>query len=131
MTSTIPAHVYESKRRAFLGATLSGVILCVFCPISLQAIGRTANKTDVELTEAVIGTWEVLPSEGFSKTFLTFNANGTGKVIGITDGHDSPRRAEGDARWRVNQGYLIAEAMKTTYRGIRIRFNVRSQIESM
>ena len=121
----------EIKRWAVLGMTLSGAILCTFCPASGQTVSGAANKTDAELTKAVIGVWEALPTEGgFTKQFMTFNADGTSKAIGVFNNRGSSRRSEGEGRWRVNHGYLIVQAMKTTHRGVPIRFNLRGQIES-
>jgi TonB family protein len=134
MPSTIPVHDYERKRLAFLGMTLSGAILWTFCPTSLQAIGGAAKKTDADLAKAVIGTWEnPVAKNPFAKQFLAFSVDGTCKAIAIINDHGSARRTEGEATWRVNRGYLILKAVKTTpsNHGIRIRLNSRDQIESI
>lgn len=136
MSLMIRARGCGGKRPTFLVTTSFDLILCIFCPISLQAVGGAAHKTDAELAEAVIGNWEIPPSKNFlsfRKAFLTFNKDGTCKAIGITNDRGSPRRVEVEAKWRVNQGYLIAEAIKTTpaNRGIRTRLDLRDQIESI
>jgi TonB family protein len=132
MSSTVSGHVYEGRRWAWVSTMLLGLILCFFCPALLQAGGGVANKTDTELAKAVVGTWEAIPTEGgFSRQFVTFKADGISKAIGILNSHGSPRRAEGQARWHVNHGYLIAKAMKTPQHGVPIRFNLRAQIESI
>jgi len=121
----------RTKRWTFLVLTLSAAILCTFCPTSLQSIGAAANKTDAELAKAVIGTWQALPTEkGFSKQFMVFNADGTSKAISILTSRGSPRHSEGEATWRVNQGYLIVETLKTQDYRFPIRFKLRAQIES-
>jgi TonB family protein len=131
MSYVIAANVYKSKRQRFVATALSSLILCTFCPPSLQGIRAAANKTDAEFAKAVIGTWQVLPTEGgFSKQFVTFNADGTSKVIVIFNSRGSPRHSEGEGTWRVNHGYLIMEAIKTTHR-FPIRFNLHAQIESI
>jgi TonB family protein len=109
------------------------LMLCVLCQLAVTAVAEAANKTDAEITQALIGTWEALPSEeAFPKTFLTFNANGTSRVIGImASGDGSSRRSEGEARWRVKHGYLIAEPMLAFSHGVRMRFDLRVQIESI
>jgi TonB family protein len=136
MSSAIPARVHQSKRRTFLATVLSGLILGVFSPTSLQAVSGVASKTDAELAKAVIGTWEIPPSKkflSFRKAFLTFNPNGTCKAIGITNDRASPRRVEVDAKWRVKEGYLVAEAIKTSpaNRGVRAHLDLHDQIESI
>ena len=134
MPSMISAHIYEGKGWAFLTTTLCGLILCVFSPIPAQAVGGEANKTDAEFVAAVIGTWEEVPNKKslrFRKAFYTFHADGNCKVIGITNNRGSPRRVEIEARWRVNRGYLIAEAMKMTPANLGIAFHLRDQIESI
>jgi hypothetical protein len=131
MSSTISTHAFESRQRSFLVVTLSGAILCTFCPSSLQGVSGPANKTDAQLVKAVIGTWEALPTQrGFSKQFVTFNADGTSKIIVIFNSRGSPRHSEGEGTWRVNHGYLIMEAIKTTPR-FPIRFNLHAPIESI
>jgi TonB family protein len=120
---------------SFLVTALFGLILCVVCPISLQAVGGAPHKTDAELADAVTGNWEIPASKNisFRTAFFTFNKDGTCKAIGITNDRDSPRRVEVEVRWRVNQGYLIAEAMKTipANRGIRTYLHLYDQIESV
>src|SRR5437867_3428220 len=108
VTSRIPAHVYEGKSWAFFATTLSGLILCVFCATSLEAVGEAAHKTDAELTKEVIGTWEIVFARiGYSKEFLVLNANGTRRGIGITNDRGSLRHVESDGTWRVSHGFLI------------------------
>src|SRR4029077_686702 len=76
----------------------------------------TTRKTDADLAQAMIGTWEFLGHRiGFSKRFLNFNADGTSKAIRLTDDRGSPRRAENDGTWRVTHGYLIRKVTNTTH----------------
>jgi TonB family protein len=132
MSSTKPAtHHHEARRAALLAAILPGLILCVFTATSLQAVTGAAHKTDAELTQALIGTWELPRTRiGFSKRFLTYNADGTSKAIRITNDRGFPRRAENEGKWRVNHGYLIREVAKTTH-DVDTPFKVRVQIESI
>ena len=130
MPSAIPAHVY-GKHRAFVATTLSVLTLCVLCSPVVYTVTAAAHKTDSELAQALIGTWD-LPRHriGFSKRFLTFNADGTSKAIRITNDRGSPRRAENEGPWRVNHGYLIREIQKTTH-DFDTPLKVRVQIESI
>jgi TonB family protein len=132
-SSRISAQLYEIKRRALLVTALSSLILCVFLPTSLQAVGGAAPKTDTELAQALIGTWELLLSEpGFSKRFIMFNPDGTSKAIRITNDRGSRRRTESEGRWRINHGQLIRDIMKMTppNHDVLTPINVRAQIES-
>ena len=86
----------------------------VLCFLDAQAVqGVPAlHKTDSELAQALIGTWEFLNHRmGFSKRFLIFNADGTSKAIRFTDDRGSPRRAENDGTWRVTNRYLTPEGV--------------------
>jgi TonB family protein len=116
MSQVIPANVYKSKRQRFVATALSGLILCVLCPTSLQAVGAATHKTDAGLTEALIGTWELVPSLSlfFRKTFLVFNAYGTGRSIGIANYRGAPRRGEAQWTWRVTNGVLVVEKTDPT-----------------
>src|SRR4029077_14071378 len=101
------------------------------CFFDAQAVPRAADKTDSELVQALIGTWEFRGDRiGFSKRFLTFNADGTSKAIRLTDDRASPRRAENDGTWRVTHGYLIREITNTTHDS-GSPFTARAQIESI
>jgi TonB family protein len=89
------------------------LILCIVRPASVHA-AKAPHKTDAELTKALIGKWELLPSLGlFSReTFLVFNADGTSKAIGISSDRRAPRRLEVDTRWRITNGGLVLERNK-------------------
>jgi TonB family protein len=119
------------NRRVVCAMAFSALILSILCPSAPQMIGGTTHKTDAELVKAVIGTWEALPTEGgFTRQFMVFNADGTSKAIGFVKSRGSRRRSEGEATWRVNQGYLIVETFKTQPYRFPIRFKLRAQIES-
>ena len=124
MTSTNPAHAH-GKRRLPVAKILSVLILCLLCPPAVHA-----HKTDAELAQALIGTWELPRTEIFSKRFVTFNADGTSKAIRIINDRGYSRRAENEGTWRVNDVYLIREVTKTTH-DLGTPFKVRVQIESI
>lgn len=130
MSSAITAYKH-GRRRLPVTKTLSILVLCFFDAQAVQAVPRAAHKTDSELAQALIGTWE-FPGHriGFSKRFLTFNADGTSKAIRLTDDRGSPRRAENDGTWRVTHGYLIREVTNTTHDS-GSPFTARVQIESI
>jgi TonB family protein len=132
MTLTIPAHVYGTKRQTFIATIFCSLILCVLCRTPVHAVAA-ANKTDAELTKAVVGTWEAFPIEGgFSKQFVTLNADGTCKVISIFNAQGGPKRSEGEGKWHVSHGYLIAQAIKSPHDTLLpIRFNTHAKIESI
>jgi TonB family protein len=95
---------------------LSILVLCFFDAQAVQTVPRAAPKTDSELAQALIGTWEFLNHRmGFSKRFLIFNADGSSKAIRFTDDRGSPRRAENDGTWRVTDRYLIRKITDTTH----------------
>lgn len=130
MSSTIPEHIY-GKRRIPVAKILSILILCFVCSPAVHAVAAAAYKTDTELAHALIGTWELPRIKiGFSKRFLTFNADGTSKALRITNDRGSPRRAQNEGTWRVTRGYLIREVTETTH-DVGTPFNVRVQIESI
>src|SRR5438874_1964334 len=109
MSSAITASKHDSRRLRII-KILSILVFCFFDAQALRAVPRTAHQRDSELTQALIGTWEILGQRiGFSKRFLIYNANGTSKAIRLTDDRGSPRRAENDGPWRVSHGYLIRE----------------------
>jgi TonB family protein len=91
------------------------------------------NKTDAELTKAVVGTWEAVPIEaGFSKQFVTFNADGTCKSIGTFTARGVPKRSEGQSTWHISRGYLTVKAIKSRHEDILpLRFNAHAKIESI
>ena len=121
----------HGRRRLPVTKILSILVLCFFAPQVVQAVPGAAHKTDSELAQALIGTWEFFGHRiGFSKRFLIFNADGTSKAIRFTDDRGSPRRAENYGKWRVTHGYLIREITDTTHdRGS--PFTARVQIESI
>jgi hypothetical protein len=126
----IPAHVC-GKRRPLVATIMCILILCFLCPRAVHAVATATHKTDAELAQALIGTWE-LPRHriGFSKRFITYNADGTSKAIRITNDRGSPRRAENEGTWRVNHGYLIRDITNTTH-DAGPSFKIRVQIESI
>ena len=82
--------------RAVFATAFCVLILCIVCPASVHA-AKAPEKSDAELTKALIGTWELVPSPGPArKTFLEFNADGTSKAIGITTQRRAPRRVEAE-----------------------------------
>src|SRR5262245_4773960 len=130
MSSAIPAPIY-GKRRLPVARILSISILCILCMSGVKDVATAAQKTDAELAQELIGTWE-LPGHrrGISRRFLRFNADGTSKAIRLTNVHGSPRRAENEGAWRVSHGYLVREVTKTIHDSD-TPFKVRSQIESI
>ncbi len=131
MSLTIPPRVCESKHWVFIARTFSGLALCVLCRTSGHAV-TAANKTDAELAKAVVGTWEAVPTEGgFSKQFVTFNADGTCKAIGTFTARGVPKRSEGKSRWHVSHGYLTVQAIKSLHERLPLRFNAHAKIESI
>ena len=90
------------------------------------------TKTDAELTKAVVGNWEAVPTErGFSKQFVTFNADGTCKSIGTFTARGVPKRSEGQSTWHVSNGYLTVKAIKSRHDILPLRFNAHAKIESI
>jgi TonB family protein len=91
------------------------------------------NKTDAELTKAVVGTWEAVPLEGgYSKQFVTLNADGTCKSIGTFTARGVPKRSEGQSTWHVSHGYLTVKAIKSQHDDVLpLRFNAHAKIESI
>jgi protein TonB len=134
MSSAVPVHIY-GKRRLRVAKILSILILCVLRWPTVQAATAAAHKTDVELAQALIGTWEaVFTRIGYSKIFLMFNADSTRKGIRITNDHGFPGRTETDGTWRVSHGFLIQQVMKATPSGsgaFRTPFTLRHHIESI
>lgn len=119
MPSAIPAHVYEvrpRKDRRFTVATSSILILCIFCLTTVDAVTEAGHETDAELTDALIGTWELVPSLShfFGKTLLVFNPHGTVRIIGIGNYRGTSRRGETQSTWRVTNGVLIVEKTDST-----------------
>src|SRR5881398_1690306 len=112
-------HVYEvrpRKDKRIAVATVSILTLCILCLSSVHAVVKAPHKTDAELTEALIGTWELVPSLSlfFRKTFLVFNAHGTGRAIGIGNYRGAPGRGETQSAWRVTNGALVVEKTDPT-----------------
>ena len=111
--------IYEVRPRKdnrLTVATLSILIACILCLTWVHAVAEAAHKTDAELTKALIGTWELVPSlsDFFGKTFLVFNAHGTGRTIGIGNYRGAPRRGETQGTWRVINGVLVVEKTDPT-----------------
>src|SRR5947207_12618417 len=134
MTSRILARICDSMCLGIAASTVSGVIFCVLCPNSAQAVAEPTHKTDAELAATLVGTWEVLPVRvGVAKRFITFNADGTSKATAITINARGrpPGRVENEGRWRVSQGYLIREITKMTpaFHNVHAPLKVRNQIE--
>jgi TonB family protein len=129
MSSAITAYKH-GRRRLPVTKILSILVLCFLDAQAVQGV-PAENKTDSELAQALIGTWEFLGHRiGFSRRFITFNADGTSKAIRLTDDHGSPRRAENDGTWRVTHGYLIREITNTTHDS-GSPCTARAQIESI
>jgi TonB family protein len=106
----------RDQRRLLVTKILPILVLCFFDAQAVQAVPKAAQKTDSELTQALIGTWEFLDHRiGFSRRFVIFNADGTSKAIRFTDDRGSPRRAENDGTWRITHGYLIRKVTTTTH----------------
>jgi TonB family protein len=130
MSSAITAHKH-GRHRLPVTKILSIWVLCFCDAQAVQGVPRAAHKTNSELAQALIGTWELLSHRiGFSKIFLTYNADGTSKAIRLTDDRGSPRRAENDGTWRVTHGYLIRKVTNTTH-DHGSPFTARVQIESI
>src|SRR5437899_1002021 len=128
MSSAITAYKHDGRRLP-VTKILSILVLCFFDEQAVQAVPRAAHKTDSELAQALIGTWEFLGHRiGFSKRFLTYNADGTSKAIRLTDERGSPRRAENYGTWSVTHGYLIRKITDTTHDS-GSPFTSRAQIE--
>ena len=109
------------------------VILLAFVVARTSVQAATAqNKTDAELTKAVVGTWEAVPIEGgYSKQFVTFNADGTCKSIATFTARRVPERSEGQSTWHVSHGYLTIKAIKSRHDVLPLRFNAHAKIESI
>src|SRR5436190_11503856 len=130
MSSAIPAHIC-AKHRLPVERILSISIVCVLCTSAVKTVAIAAQKTDAELAQELIGTWELLSHRrGISRRFLSFNADGTSKAIRLTNDRGSPRRAENEGTWRVSHGYLVREVTKTIHDSD-TPFKARSQIESI
>jgi hypothetical protein len=81
--------------------------------LAVHAVFAAGHKTDAELTEAMVGTWEGLPTEiGVSKAFILLNADGTFRAFELTNNHGSAVRLETEGRWRINNGWVLREIMK-------------------
>ena len=130
MSSASPAHIY-GKRRLPVAKILSISILCVLCTSAVKTVATAAQKTDAELAQELIGTWELLGHRrGISRRFLRLNADGTSKAIRLTNDRGAPRRAENEGTWRVSHGYFVRAVTKTTHDSD-TPFKVRSHIESI
>lgn len=121
----------HDRRRVPVTKILPIFLLCFFHAQAVQIDPRKAPKTDSQLTQALIGTWEYLNHRiGFSKRFLIYNADGTSKAIRFTDDRGAPRRAENNGTWRVTHGYLIRKITDTTHDS-GSPFTAHVQIESI
>jgi len=107
-------------------------IVFAFSTFAESPAATGQNKTDAELIKAVVGTWEAVPSEGgFSKQFVTFNADGTCKSIATFTARGVPKRSEGQSTWHVSHGYLTVKAIKSRHEVLPLRFNAHDKIESI
>ena len=108
-------------------------IAFVFSTLAESATVTAQNKTDAELTKALVGTWEAVPIEaGFSKQFVTFNADGTCKSVGTFTARGVPKRSEGQSAWHVSHSYLTVKAIKSRHDDmLPLRFNAHVKIESI
>jgi hypothetical protein len=108
----IPARIC-GKRRPLIPTILSILILFFLCPLAVHAVFAAGHKTDAELTEAMVGTWEGLPTEiGVSKAFILLNADGTFRAFELTNNHGSAVRLETEGRWRINNRWVLWEITK-------------------
>ena len=94
------AHVCELKRR---GVFVTGMLRFdpLHCPSGFGSRRqKRPQKTDAELTKALIGTWKLFPSLGLfaRETFLQLDADGTSKAIGISTERHAPWRLEVQSR---------------------------------
>jgi TonB family protein len=112
-------------------------ILPLFAAFAFSTLAKSSavtaqNKTDAELIKAVVGTYEAVPTEGgFSKQFVTFNADGTCKSIGTFTARGVPKRSEGQSTWHVSHGYLTVKSIKSRHDVLPLRFNAHAKIESI
>ena len=127
MASKNSAHVCEWKRRSVFTTAFCLLILCIVRPASVLA-AQAPQTTDAELTKALIGTWELVPSLGLfaRETFLAFNADGTSKAIGISNNRRAPRRLEVETKWRVTNGGLVVEKNKPAQYGFQLHDQIIS-----
>ena len=130
MSSAITAYKH-GRRRLPVTKTLSILVLCFFDAQAVQAVPRAAHKTDSELAQALIGTWE-FPGHriGFSKNSSRLTQTAPAKQFGLPMIVALRRRAENDGTWRVTHGYLIREVTNTTHDS-GSPFTARVQIESI
>ena len=114
-------------------------ILALFIAFAFSALAESTavtaqNKTDAQLTKAVVGIWEAVPTEpGFSKQFVTFNADGTCKLTGIFAARGVPKRSEGRSTWHLSHGYLTVKTINSPHDRplLRLRFDAHVKIESI
>src|SRR5438094_4918418 len=105
----IPARIY-GKRRPVAPTIFSILILSFLCPLAIHAISAATHKTDAELAEAMVGTWQGLPTDlGVSKAFIVLNADGTFRTIALTNNHGFAVRLENEGKWRISNGWVLWE----------------------
>jgi len=128
MASKNSARVWEWKRRGVFTTALCILILFIPCSTSVHAVAEAPLKSDAGLTKALIGTWELVPSLGLfaRESFLTFNADGTCKAIGISTDHRAPHRLEVETKWRVASGGLVVENNNPTGHGFQLHDQIIS-----
>jgi TonB family protein len=108
----IPVRIY-GKRRVLAPTTFSSLILSFLCLLTVHAISAATHKTDAELADAMVGTWQGLPTKpGVSKAFILLNADGTFRTILLTNNHGSAIRVENEGKWRISDGWVLWEITK-------------------
>jgi|ERR1700730_379614 len=115
-------HSRQSNRPIKLGlalvtSLLSALVLYFSEQQSLQASPAAAKKSDVELSQALIGTWELqgkdLPRP-LRNGFARFDPQGIFKVLAIVDILGSQARVEAEGRWSIKNGILITKFTKSS-----------------
>lgn len=75
----------------------------------IQADAKPQQRSDAELAERLVGTWELkLPERAFSfrRSFFSLKRDGTFSTIDTGAVLGSDVRAEGEGKWRVESGSL-------------------------
>lgn len=102
---------------ALVTSLLSALVLYFSEEQPLQASPAAAKKSDMELSQALIGTWELqgkdLPRL-LRKGFARFDPQGIFKVLAIVDILGSQARVEAKGRWSIKNGFLITNFTKSS-----------------
>jgi TonB family protein len=107
----------ESKCQSAIAFTIFSASLFhfVFLP-RLEATPPTARKSDAELSQALIGTWESSVGKKYlpiKKAFTTFESGGIFKDIAIIDISGAEGRIEIEGKWHIKNGVLIEQITKS------------------